>query len=155
MAMIMGPADDTPSMPAQAGARAPQRTPLAKILRARNSAGEIFAAFGSNAPSPIATTLPADRILGATGSPPFQARCDLRCAVHYARSLLHATSSGGVEMTRRGLTYQQLAEALEKIGVKEDKHNLRNRIAWGKFTAAFFLQCLGAIGCQTMRLEDF
>jgi hypothetical protein len=65
-----------------------------------------------------------------------------------AKGLLRA------EMTRRGLTYQQLVEALAKIGVDEDEHNLRNKVARGKFTAAFFLQCMRAMGCQTVRLED-
>ena len=58
------------------------------------------------------------------------------------------------ELKRRNLTYAQLVEALAKIGVKEDEHNLRNKVARGKFTAAFLLQCLGAIGCQNLRLED-
>jgi hypothetical protein len=52
------------------------------------------------------------------------------------------------------MTYQQLVEALAKIGVDEDEHNFRNKVARGKFTAAFFLQCLRAVGCQTLRLED-
>ena len=65
-----------------------------------------------------------------------------------AKGLLRA------EMARRGLTYQQLTEKLAEIGVKEDEHNLRNKVARGKFTAAFFLQCLEAIGCQQLRFSD-
>jgi hypothetical protein len=30
---------------------------------------------------------------------------------------------------------------LKRIGVKEEEHNLRNKVARGKFTVAFFLQC--------------
>jgi hypothetical protein len=58
------------------------------------------------------------------------------------------------ELKRRNMTYASLVSRLNDIGVKEDEHNLRNKVARGKFTAAFFLQCLVAIGVQTLRLED-
>jgi len=58
------------------------------------------------------------------------------------------------ELKRRNMTYADLVGALRKIGVKEEEHNLRNKVARGKFTAAFFLQCLTAIGVQTLRLEE-
>ena len=31
---------------------------------------------------------------------------------------------------------------------------IRNKLARGKFTAAFMISCLSAIGSQTLRLED-
>ena len=46
------------------------------------------------------------------------------------------------ELKRRNMTYADLVGALKQIGVKEEEHNLRNKVARGKFTAAFFLQCL-------------
>ena len=52
------------------------------------------------------------------------------------------------EMTRRGITYDQLAAKLAEIGVKADPHVLRNKVARGGFSAVFFVQCLRAIGCQ-------
>lgn len=58
------------------------------------------------------------------------------------------------ELKRRNLTYAQLVGALKKHGVKEEEHNLRNKVSRGKFTAAFFVQCLVAIGCQTLRLQE-
>ena len=58
------------------------------------------------------------------------------------------------ELKRRNMTYQQLADRLSEVGVKEDEHNLRNKVARGKFTAAFLLQSLSAIGVQTVRLSD-
>ena len=58
------------------------------------------------------------------------------------------------ELKRRNMTYADLAGMLKRIGVKEDEHNLRNKVARGKFTAAFFLQCLSAIGCRTLQLES-
>jgi len=43
---------------------------------------------------------------------------------------------------------------LKLIGVKvEEEHNPRNKVARGKFTAAFFLQCLSAIGAKEIRLD--
>lgn len=57
------------------------------------------------------------------------------------------------ELKRRNLTYNQLVDKLGEIGVKEDEHNLRNKIARGKFTAAFLLACLEAIGAAEIRLK--
>ena len=65
-----------------------------------------------------------------------------------ARGLLRA------EMAKQNLTYNQLVERLQAVGVSEDERNLRNKVSRGKFTAAFLLQCLTAIGCHTLHLED-
>ena len=65
-----------------------------------------------------------------------------------ARGLLRA------EMVKQGLTYNQLIERLKAVGVSEDERNLRNKVSRGKFTAAFLMQCLTAIGCHTLHLED-
>ena len=58
------------------------------------------------------------------------------------------------ELKRRGLSYAELAEKLATIGVQETDRNLNNKISRGGFSAAFLLQCLDAIGVQTMRLGD-
>ncbi len=58
------------------------------------------------------------------------------------------------EMTRRGLTYETLAEKLAELGVKDSPVNIRNKVARGGFSAVFFVQCLLAIGCHTLRLES-
>lgn len=58
------------------------------------------------------------------------------------------------ELKRKGLTYAQLAEKLAAIGVSESERNLNNKISRGGFSAAFFLQCLTAIGAQTLRISD-
>jgi hypothetical protein len=58
------------------------------------------------------------------------------------------------EMTRRGVTYDQLSEKLEAIGVHDTPVNLRNKVARGKFTATFLVQCMKSIGCEFIRLED-
>ncbi|KQP75265.1 hypothetical protein ASF41_16090 [Methylobacterium sp. Leaf111] len=56
------------------------------------------------------------------------------------------------ELKRKGVTYAQLVEKLAAIGVKETEPNIRNKLARGKFTAVFFLQCLVAIGATEVRL---
>jgi hypothetical protein len=58
------------------------------------------------------------------------------------------------ELKRRGVGYRDLAEKLTAIGVPETERNLANKISRGGFTAAFLLQCLEAIGCQSLRLGD-
>jgi hypothetical protein len=63
-----------------------------------------------------------------------------------AKSLLKS------ELKRRNVTYAGLVEKLGEIGVKETEPNIRNKIARGGFTAAFFLQCLEAIGAKELRL---
>lgn len=58
------------------------------------------------------------------------------------------------ELKRKGVTYSQLVERLTAIGVDEKEVNIRNKLARGKFTAVFLMQCLVAIGCTTLHLED-
>jgi Domain of unknown function (DUF6471) len=57
------------------------------------------------------------------------------------------------ELKRRGVTYAQLAQSLGALGVTENERNLNNKISRGGFTAGFFVMCLEAIGCQTVRIE--
>ena len=56
------------------------------------------------------------------------------------------------EMTRRGITYDQLAEKLAEVGVKDSAVNIRNKVARGGFSATFFVQCLKAIGVERLDL---
>lgn len=56
------------------------------------------------------------------------------------------------EMAKQNVTYSQLLERLESIGVEEDERNLRNKVSRGKFTAAFMLQCLAALGVTLVHL---
>jgi hypothetical protein len=57
------------------------------------------------------------------------------------------------ELKRKGVTYGQLVDRLAEIGVPEKEVNVRNKLARGKFSAAYLLQCLRAIGSQTIHLE--
>jgi Domain of unknown function (DUF6471) len=58
------------------------------------------------------------------------------------------------ELKRRGVGYRELAEKLTALGVPETERNLANKISRGGFTAAFLIECLTAIGCTNLRLED-
>ena len=58
------------------------------------------------------------------------------------------------ELKRRDVSYQALSEFLKAMGVDETPENIANKISRGKFTAVFLVQCLEAIGCKVIRLED-
>lgn len=57
------------------------------------------------------------------------------------------------EIKRKGLTYAQVVERMAANGLAENERNLRNKLSRGKFTAAFFLQVLEAVGVFEVRLE--
>ncbi len=57
------------------------------------------------------------------------------------------------QLKLKGITYSQLVEKLEAIGVDEKEANIRNKLARGKFSAAFMLQCLTAVGAQDLRIS--
>lgn len=58
------------------------------------------------------------------------------------------------EMARQNVTYAQLVERLAAIGVQEDERNLRNKVSRGKFTAAFMISSLNALGADTVYLGE-
>jgi len=58
------------------------------------------------------------------------------------------------EMTRRGVTYDQLAEKLAAMGVEDSAVNIRNKVARGRFSATFLVQCLSAIGARSLRISE-
>jgi 3-mercaptopyruvate sulfurtransferase SseA len=57
------------------------------------------------------------------------------------------------ELKRRNVSYKELVQRLERIGVKESDRNIANKLARGGFSAVFFIQCLAAIGCDTVHLN--
>lgn len=58
------------------------------------------------------------------------------------------------ELARRDISYRELVDLLGAIGVKESEQNIANKLSRGTFTAAFMVQCLDAINCRTLRLDD-
>jgi hypothetical protein len=57
-------------------------------------------------------------------------------------------------MTRRGLTYEDLADKLAAIGIGDTPVNLRNKVARGKFSAVFLVQALAAMGARSLRISE-
>jgi hypothetical protein len=80
----------------------------------------------------------------------YQMRCNMPSKdwAETAKALLKA------ELKRRNVGYRELAEKLTAMGTPDSERNIANKISRGGFTAAFFLQCLRAIGCSVLRLED-
>lgn len=68
--------------------------------------------------------------------------------VHKVQGILKA------ELKRRHVSYKELADKLGEIGIKDTEANIKNKISRGGFTAVFFVQCLTAIGCHTVRLDE-
>ena len=56
------------------------------------------------------------------------------------------------ELKRKGVTYAQLVEKLAAMGISEKEVNIANKLARGKFSATFMLQCLSVIGVMDLRL---
>jgi hypothetical protein len=56
------------------------------------------------------------------------------------------------ELKRKGVTYAGLVEKLADIGVDEKEANIKNKLSRGKFSAAFMVQCLEAIGEREIRI---
>ena len=64
-----------------------------------------------------------------------------------ARRILRA------ELVRRGITYQRLAGRLQALGLKETERSVANKMSRGTFSFAFVLQCLAAIGANSVSFE--
>ncbi len=58
------------------------------------------------------------------------------------------------EMTRRGLSYEDLGLRLTDLGIEKSTNNLTKTINAGKFSFAFFLQCAKAIELKKLNLDD-
>jgi hypothetical protein len=57
------------------------------------------------------------------------------------------------QLKLKRITYSQLVERLEALGVWEKEANIRNKLNRGKLTAVFTLQCLEAANVDTLRLQ--
>lgn len=58
-----------------------------------------------------------------------------------------------VELIRKGITYEQLVEMLDHIGVKETVPSVKSKIYRGTFSFAFIIQCAAAIGLESIHFE--
>lgn len=57
------------------------------------------------------------------------------------------------ELVRRDIGYKVLSARLAAIGVEVSAGNLSNKINRGKFSFAFFLQCMKAANVETVRID--
>jgi hypothetical protein len=57
------------------------------------------------------------------------------------------------EMARRNISYRELEARLRAMGVEDNEKNLSTKISRGRIGAAFFFQCMKAMGCQTIHLD--
>ena len=71
-----------------------------------------------------------------------------RQARHWASRILQ------MSMMYRELNYRDLTDRLNALQVDENERNLRNKIARGEFSAAFFLVCLKAMEMDHLRIAD-
>lgn len=59
------------------------------------------------------------------------------------------------EMVKRGFSNADLVGLLSEIGIEETKASIDSKISRGSFSATFLLQCLTAIGCRRLEIEDY
>ena len=57
------------------------------------------------------------------------------------------------ELKRKRVTYAQLVERLAHIRISEKEVNVVNKLSRGKFSVAFMLVCLEAIGLSQLHLD--
>jgi hypothetical protein len=55
-------------------------------------------------------------------------------------------------LKRKGVTYAQLVEKLDAIGISDKEVNVANKLSRGKFSSAFMLACLKAIETEHLHL---
>lgn len=59
------------------------------------------------------------------------------------------------ELVRKGISNSDLVILLEQIGIEETKSSIDSKISRGTFSASFFLQCLTAIGCEKIEIDEY
>lgn len=57
------------------------------------------------------------------------------------------------ELAKAGIGYDGLIKRLAEIGVTESYKGIANKINRGAYSFAFFMQCMKALGIQTIRLD--
>lgn len=59
------------------------------------------------------------------------------------------------EILHREISYAQLSERMEKMGIPNvSPNNLRSKINRGSFSAAFLIQAFVAIGCDDINIKN-
>ena len=58
-----------------------------------------------------------------------------------------------IEMMRRGIRYKQLSRMLEELGIHESPDQINRKVNRKRFSAAFLVACLRAMGVETIPLK--
>lgn len=66
---------------------------------------------------------------------------------HTAKELIEA------EMMRRGIRYKELSRMLEELGINESPAQINRKVTRKRFSAAFLLACLRAMGVESIPLK--
>ena len=67
---------------------------------------------------------------------------------HFAAQTLKA------ELAKAGVTYENLIQRLESIGVDESYKGIASKINRGTFSFLFFAQCMKALNQKIVRFEE-
>ncbi len=59
------------------------------------------------------------------------------------------------ELVKRGVSTEELTALLNEMGNAETKSSVDSKISRGTFSAAFFIQCMYAIGCKKIEIEEY
>lgn len=57
------------------------------------------------------------------------------------------------ELARSGVSYRVLVARFKAMGVEDNEKAIASRISRGKFSFAFFLQCMKALGVEEVRVD--
>jgi hypothetical protein len=57
------------------------------------------------------------------------------------------------EMMRRGIRYKELSRMLEELGINESPDQINRKVNRKRFSAAFLLACLTAMGVEAIPLK--
>jgi hypothetical protein len=66
----------------------------------------------------------------------------------------HAAKLLKAELVRAGVGYDELIVKLKEIDVEESYKGIASKVNRGTFSFAFFMQCMKALGRNTVRFED-
>jgi hypothetical protein len=58
-----------------------------------------------------------------------------------------------LEMANRGIRYKELARMLEEFGIEESPEQINRKVNRKRFSAAFLVACLRAMGATTISLD--
>jgi hypothetical protein len=59
------------------------------------------------------------------------------------------------EMMRRGIRYKELSRMLGKLGIDETPDQINRKVNRKRFSAAFLIGCLRAMGVEEIKLPRF